>query len=192
MVWLRKVQFTKARVTNMTNKNDELDRILAEIDAQEDNLEDLRKRLARKANNQSTRNHADAAFTNPAATRTKTTVINRPVIPDTVTVELHSRYEYFLYFINSVNYGSANAKAYVEGHQKALNKAVETACLNPDYLYMVEAMVNDEMNRMSSVSKVNLETKGYSDGLKYVSKALKKSKEYMARQINKILREELH
>ena len=47
------------------------------------------------------------------------------------------------------------------------------------------------LNQYANISKNTLESKGYYDGLTYVNKALKKSKEIMANKINAILKEEL-
>ena len=175
----------------MADNKDRLEDILAQLDAEQADIEELRKILARR--NAEIHHQRFGNVEQPhAPNKTRTTIINRPTIPEFVSVNLNSRYDCFLYFINSVNYGTANAKEYVAGHQKALNKAVDTACLNPDYLYMVEAMVKDETNRLNGVSKISLGAKGYSDGLRYVSKALQKSKEYMARKIDNILKKELH
>lgn len=175
----------------MTNKNEDLDRILAEIDAQEDDLEDLKKRLVNRAGTRGQQTQLNRNPQTASASNYNRVTVHRPTIPSSIGEDYQTRYDCFLSLINSVNYGTGNAREYVEGHQQALEKAVESACINPNYLYMVEGMVNDELNKLRISGTTGLKSKGYSDGLHYVLSALKKSKMMMASRINRILKEEL-
>ncbi len=117
--------------------------------------------------------------------------IKRPVIPKDLDLDLDTRFECFLYLVQNVNYGSANVPTYVKGHMAALEKYLNQAKLNPNDLHYTEAALSDEINAMLNESKTDIEAKGYFDGLNYVHKALRTSKEQMADKIDKILRKEL-
>lgn len=170
------------KVMKMVNNDKfaEIDKLFKELDMDEETIESLRNKLS------------DAPKTSKIQydeAKPSVTTVKRPTIPDVITVNFKTRYEYFMYCINNVNYGQDNANQYVKGHIKALNKAIIQSKMDPNNLHLVEASINDELN--TSISKNTLEGKGYYDGLTYVSKALKKSKEIMANKINLILKEEL-
>ena len=108
-------------------------------------------------------------------------MISRPRIPDQIG-QYQTRFECFKGIVENVSYGTKNVNAYVEGHRDALEKYYSDAYKNMKDLYVIEARVNDELNRFSSHS--GLYEKGYYDGLAYVLKALKRSKELLMSRIN--------
>jgi hypothetical protein len=63
-----------------------------------------------------------------------------------------------------------------------LEKYYGDAYQNSKDLYVIEARVNDEINRFNSNGVYE---KGYYDGLAYILKALKRSKELLMSRINK-------
>ena len=109
------------------------------------------------------------------------TTISRPRIPDNIG-EYDTRFECFRCIIENVSYGSRNVNAYVEGHKDALEKYYGDAYQNRKDLYVIEARVNDELNK--TVSHSALYEKGYYDGLAYVLRALKRSKELLMQRIS--------
>ena len=109
-------------------------------------------------------------------------LISRPRIPDEIG-NYTTRFECFRCIIEHVSYGTQNVNAYVEGHKDALEKYYSDAYQNRKDLYVIEARVSDELNRNNVHSA--LYDKGYYDGLSYVDKALKKSKELLLATINR-------
>jgi hypothetical protein len=108
-------------------------------------------------------------------------LVSKPRIPDSIGAYA-SRFEAFRGVIEHVSYGTKNVNAYVEGHKDALEKYYRDAFNNSKDLYVIEARVNDEINK--SGSHAQLYEKGYYDGLVYVLKALKRSKELMMAEIS--------
>ncbi len=108
-------------------------------------------------------------------------VVNKPRIPDQIG-SYQTRFEAFRGVIEHVYYGVSNANVYVEGHRDALEKYYKDAYNNSKDLYVIEARVNDEINRYGTHSQ--LYEKGYYDGLFYVLKALKRSKELLMTKLN--------
>ncbi len=166
---------------------DEIDKMFENLQkANDETVDSFKKRLNQ---NESEKARVDLAGIN--ANMKKSMMIKRPVVPDNIDVELGSRYEYFLYIVQNVNYGTSNSESYVKGHRKALNKYLHEADRNPTNLTLIKAAISDEINDSLKHSKTSLESKGYFDGLNYLNKALKKSKEIMANKINEILKREL-
>ena len=62
---------------------------------------------------------------------------------------------------------------------------------NPNNLFIAEGKLNDEINKYARASKSSIYVKGYYDGLLYVYKAFKRSKELIADNIYKILKREI-
>lgn len=110
------------------------------------------------------------------------TLITKPVLPADLG-SFNTRFECFRLLIEKVSYGTHNVNSYVEGHMDALKKYYQDASNNSKDLYVIEARVSDEMNRYNSHSQ--LYEKGYYDGLLYVFKSLKRSKELLMAKINK-------
>ena len=108
-------------------------------------------------------------------------MISRPRIPSKLD-RYESRFECFKVIIENVSYGTTNVNAYVEGHKDALEKYYADAYGNRKDLYVIEARVSDELNRFNS--HAGLYEKGYYDGLAYVLKALKRSKELLMQRIS--------
>lgn len=172
---------------NKSDKFDEIDAMFENLQkANDETVESFKERLSGVVNDT-----PDLVSLKKENDLKKTSVIRRPTIPDQINAKFNTRLDYFLYFIRNVNYGSSNNVTYVNGHVKALNLYLEQARINQNNLNILEASAIEEINKYSNVSKNNLETKGYYDGLNYVYKALKKSKSIMASQINEILKKEL-
>ncbi len=110
-----------------------------------------------------------------------TATVSKPRIPDQIG-SFETRFEAFRGVIEHVYYGVSNVNVYVEGHRDALEKYYKDAYNNSKDLYVIEARVNDEINRYGTHSQ--LYEKGYYDGLFYVLKALKRSKELLMTKLN--------
>lgn len=110
-----------------------------------------------------------------------TATVSKPRIPDQIG-SFETRFEAFRGVIEHVYYGVSNVNVYVEGHRDALEKYYKDAYNNSKDLYVIEARVNDEINRYGTHSQ--LYEKGYYDGLFYVLKALKRSKELLMAKLN--------
>ena len=108
-------------------------------------------------------------------------LVSKPIIPNNIGA-YDTRFEAFKSIIEHVSYGTDNMNSYVEGHRNALEKYYRDAYNNSKDLYVIEARVNDEINKSGSHS--GLYEKGYYDGLIYVTKALKRSKELLMAKIN--------
>lgn len=109
-------------------------------------------------------------------------LVAKPIIPDKIG-SYDTRFEAFRAIIEHVSYGTDNTNTYVEGHKSALEKYYRDAYNNSKDLYVIEARVSDEINK--SGSHAGLFEKGYYDGLIYVLKALKRSKELLMASIDK-------
>ena len=113
-----------------------------------------------------------------------TATVSKPRIPDQIG-SFETRFERSTNAENvptDVYYGVSNVNVYVEGHRDALEKYYKDAYNNSKDLYVIEARVNDEINRYGTHSQ--LYEKGYYDGLFYVLKALKRSKELLMTKLN--------
>ena len=108
-------------------------------------------------------------------------LVSKPIIPNNIGA-YDTRFEAFKGIIEHVSYGTDNMNSYVEGHKNALEKYYRDAYNNSKDLYVIEARVNDEISKSGSHS--GLYEKGYYDGLVYVMKALKRSKELLMAKIN--------
>ena len=116
-----------------------------------------------------------------ASDTSATATVSKPRIPDEIG-SFETRFEAFRGVIEHVYYGVSNVNIYVEGHRDALEKYYKDAYNNSKDLYVIEARVNDEINRYGTHSQ--LYEKGYYDGLFYVLKALKRSKELLMAKLN--------
>ena len=174
-------------MTMNRDKFDEIDKMFESLEkANDETLESFKERLSGTLDNQK-----DLVDYKKDTDYHRSPMVRRPTIPDQINASFDTRLDYFLYFIKNVNYGVSNNGQYVHGHVRALNQYLEHAKINHNYLSQVEAVLKDELERYVSVSKNTLDIKGYYDGLNYVNKALKKSKEIMASKINAILKKEL-
>jgi hypothetical protein len=126
-------------------------------------------------------------YTNSAAT-SSVNLIRKPTLPDDIGT-YNTRFEAFKAIIEHVYYGTSNAGDYVQGHSDALEYYFKDAYANSKDLYVVEARVNDEINKFSS--RAQLYQKGYYDGLFYVLKALKRSKELIMVVLNREINSKL-
>jgi len=111
--------------------------------------------------------------------------VKRPNVPE-INKDFESRYEYFMELVRRVDYGIENSSDYVKGHKAALKKYLNEANNNPKSLYLVEASVNDEINKSSSNGSIF--DKGYNDGLSYIYQALRKSKLSMIEKIRQAIK----
>lgn len=117
--------------------------------------------------------------------------VKKPKLPNNIG-ECSGRYDCFEKLIRNVDYGIENSPNYVAGHKDALNKFLRQASANQKNLTLVEARVNEEMKKESIKSKNDVYDKGYYDGLLYVYRALRKSKEDLSKKIYNILKKELY
>ena len=124
---------------------------------------------------------------NIQTTQRASTKVYKPSLPKTVTFD--TRFECFKALIEGVDYGENNSPEYVAGHKKALESVYQDAFNNQKELYVVEARVSDEINRMTT--KNTLELKGYYDGLFYALKTLRQSKTLSMDKVAKLLQENL-
>ncbi|MBP5279959.1 MAG: hypothetical protein J6Z03_05705 [Erysipelotrichaceae bacterium] len=108
-------------------------------------------------------------------------LVSKPIIPNNIG-PYDTRFDAFKGIIEHVSYGTDGVYTYIEGHKTALEKYFKDAYNNSKDLYVIEARVNDEINKTGSYS--GLYEKGYYDGLVYVMKALKRSKELLMAKIN--------
>ena len=163
----------------MTDKKIDMFKLVEQVEKQKkmdiddifSNLDSVRNEEVRK---EETTARVYASVNDPS-------MISRPRVPDKIG-QYNTRFEAFRGIIEHVYYGTQNVNAYVEGHRDALEKYYGDAYQNSKDLYVIEARVNDELNRFNSHS--GLYEKGYYDGLAYVLKALRRSKELLMSRIN--------
>lgn len=115
--------------------------------------------------------------------------IRRPSFPKMIR-PFEKRSDCFLNILQAVEYGDNN-EDYVDGHRAALEKYYNIATSNPKDFYVVEGRINDEVNKFRLGNSPDNFSKGYKDGLNYISQALNKSKELLAKKINEELLKEL-
>lgn len=116
-------------------------------------------------------------------------IVKKPSLPQITNYT--GRLDCFRKYIEGVDYGSSNADVYVEGHKDALVKYLNEIKENPNNLFIAEGMVNDEIAKYAKANKSSLYVKGYYDGLIYIYKALKSSKELIADKIYHQLKREI-
>ena len=109
-------------------------------------------------------------------------LVRKPTLPSDIG-NYNTRFEAFRGFIERVSYGHNDVNDYIEGHKDALQKYYKDAYANSKDLYVIEARVNDEIQK--NVSHSQAYEKGYYDGLFYILQALNKSKELLMSRINK-------
>lgn len=126
--------------------------------------------------------YSEQVYSTPSSS-SRPTKVTKPSLPKEVTFD--TRFECFKSLIEGVDYGDSNSPEYVQGHKKALEHVYQDAYNNPKDLYVVEARVNDEINRM--VTKNTLYLKGYYDGLFYALKTLRQSKTLSMDKLAKLL-----
>ena len=145
-------------------------------------VEDVENQVARTAVESVKNEEVTTVKKKVYASDTNTTAtVSKPRIPDQIG-SFETRFEAFRGVIEHVYYGVSNVNVYVEGHRDALEKYYKDAYNNSKDLYVIEARVNDEINRYGTHSQ--LYEKGYYDGLFYVLKALKRSKELLMTKLN--------
>ncbi len=115
-------------------------------------------------------------------------LVRKPSIPEDIG-NYTTRFEAFRSIVEHVSYGSTDVNDYMAGHRDALEKYYKDAYNNSRDLYVIEARVNDEINRYTS--RYQLYEKGYYDGMFYILKALKRSKELLMARLNKEISEKL-
>lgn len=109
--------------------------------------------------------------------------VNKPELVNVSTYE--SRFEAFISMLRNVDYGNSNSRDYVDGHIKAISKYMKESYAYQYDLTVIEEELNKEIE--SRESNATIEEKGYYDGLIYVLKALRKSKELIIERIKKEL-----
>ena len=166
----------------MTEKNIDMFKLVQEVEKQRTvNTDDIFNDLDSLINEKNI-NTQTASTQNRSAETAVSGIIQKPVIPDQIG-EYSTRFEAFKGIIEHVSYGTNNSVTYVEGHKDALEKYFKDAYNNAKDLYVIEARVNDEINRYNTHNQVY--EKGYYDGLFYVLKALKRSKELLMAKLNR-------
>ncbi len=116
-------------------------------------------------------------------------LVKKPSLPS--VYDYDNRSDCFMQLLSRVDYGNNNAKDYVEGHRDALSKYLLKAKENPRNLYLAEGQVDDEIGKYARANKNSLYVKGYYDGLVYVYKALKRSKELISEKMYEKLKREI-
>lgn len=124
-----------------------------------------------------------------AKTINQNRIVRKPILPSITSYS--NRFDCFEKLIENCDYGSVYSESYVEGHKEALYKYLDSAKENPNNLFIAEGKLNDEINKYARASKSSIYVKGYYDGLLYVYKAFKRSKELIADNIYKILKREI-
>ena len=109
-------------------------------------------------------------------------LIKKPTVPEQFG-DYDTRFDAFKGIVEHVSYGDSSNSEYVDGHKVALQKYYQDAYNNSKDLYVTEARVNDEINKYGS--RTLLYEKGYYDGMFYILKAIKKSKELLMSKLNK-------
>lgn len=112
----------------------------------------------------------------------------KPSIPGNIS-DYTTRYEAFKAIIEAVSYGTNNAEEYVKGHSDALEQYSVDVFKHRANLTDYEILLNRQIAEYPS--RYKLYEKGYYDGMFYVLKAIKRSKELAMDNLVKELRKEL-
>lgn len=115
--------------------------------------------------------------------------IVKPSFPSMIR-PFDKRSDCFINIIQAVEYGDNNP-IYKEGHENALEKYYSIASNNNRDFYVIEAQLNEEIDKYQKMYRDDLYTKGYFDGLQYVFEAVDRSKQLIAKKINDQLMKEL-
>lgn len=112
----------------------------------------------------------------------------KPALPNNIG-DYTTRYEAFKCLVEAVSYGRNNSEEYVKGHKDALEKFSQSCYQNRKNMSVYE----DELNREIAdyPSRYKLYEKGYYDGMFFILKAIKRSKELAMDNLVKELRAEL-
>jgi len=165
--------------------NRSIDEIFADLESSmndSESIDDVLKRVSQRGE----------AFNINITGYTNTKVVHRPTRPDINSLgEFVSRYDTFKKIIEKVNYGVGNATEYVNGHADALKKYYAQGQSDSNDLTLVESRVSEEIHHYEQVDKTNVYVKGYYDGLIYVYRALKDSKDLALKQIYQKLKKGL-
>ena len=167
----------------MTNKD--FDKIYDELESlmkQSESVEQLREKVSKKYED-------GPVLSDLRVNKRNTHIVKRPSIPTREQIgSYNGRYECFSKLISYVDYGVGNSSEYVDGHAEALKKYYAQAQSTPNDLTLIEARVNDEITKYNHLDKNNVYVKGYYDGLLYVYRALRKSKDLIVTDIYEKLR----
>lgn len=174
-------------MSNFDNRDD-INVIFSMLDSirEENNLtslDDVRQRVSRGSNPDNLVNLQRTAVS-------PSKVIRKPELPRIIE-NYDTRLDCFLIILQSVNYGETNSEEYMTGHRNALERYYTYAQSNPRDLSVVEGRLKDELSSYTTATRFTLNEKGYYDGLIYVQKALKKSKELIMDRIYVLLKKEL-
>ncbi len=112
----------------------------------------------------------------------------KPSIPNRIG-DYTTRYEAFKGIIENVSYGTNNAEEYVRGHRDAVEQCSTEAYKHRKNISVYEDMLNRQLAEYPS--RYKLYEKGFYDGMFYVLKAIKRSKELAMDNLVKELRKEL-
>ncbi|MBQ6367239.1 MAG: hypothetical protein IJJ30_01660 [Erysipelotrichaceae bacterium] len=173
-------------MSQRNKSNDFLDEVFSELDknlTSNESQEELLKRVL-SYNSGNSINYR---------TNYNSRVVKRPSLPTVNQIgEFSGRYDCFQKLLMNVDYGPNNSSEYVEGHAEALNKYMAQAQAASKDLSVVEARVNEEITKYNHINRERIFVKGYYDGLIYVYRALKKSKELIVTKIQNELRKGLN
>ena len=170
----------------MTNQDDVYEEIYQQLDALMKNKESA-DAIQREVNTRYT--SKSTSFVNNTF---DSATVKRPAVPLPSSVSYNGRYDCFVKILEKVDYGSYNANEYVKGHSEALNKYHDQALTSSKDLSMVEGRLKDEITKYNHIEKTNLYVKGYYDGLLYVYRALKNSKDAIVEEMIKTLQRGLN
>ena len=160
--------------------NYDMFKLVEEVEKQKTmNIDDIFQILDNVKNEEAT--EVEKPHVSHQTTATNVNIIKKPGLPEDFG-SYDTRFEAFKGIVEHVSYSSGNNE-YVEGHRDALEKYYKDAYTNSCDLYVTEARVNDEINRYSA--RTHLYEKGYYDGMFYILKALKKSKELLMATLNR-------
>jgi len=156
-------------------------KLVEEVEKQKTmNIDDIFQTLDSVKDGQTISSEKKTTYTSSSAKNNN--VIKKPNLPEEFG-QFDTRFEAFRGIIEHVDYGNNIENSYVVGHKDALEKYYKDAYNNTKDLYVIEARVNDEINKYRNSGQ--LYDKGYYDGLFYALKALKKSKELLMNRINR-------
>lgn len=173
-------------MSNNTDRKRDIDDIYRMLDSiasssDSSSLDDVRRRV-------NIRTGDDRLINYRTVEAEATRVIRKPELPKNVD-NYETRLECFLMFLQGVDYSRVGSQEYIDGHRKALENYYVGAQNNPKDLAVIEGQVKEELSSLSSGN--SLYSKGYYEGLNYVARALKRSKELLTARICQLLKKEL-
>lgn len=97
--------------------------------------------------------------------------------------EVSNRYEYVMKAVETVHYDSRYRGNYKKGHEDAIIRYLDKIELNRNNLSIVDKILAQELKAARKQSSTSTYSRGYLDGLRFISRILQQSKTAMMKRV---------